>query len=183
MELGTRGHRELAGRAVNVVMPWAAVHGIALGLPDGRYRVAQPPPTVEADLAHATLAGRYLAGLTVARRALAALGELDRAGDLVALPGTLDADLPPAPTALLLAAFDTALLGYRTRVPLVPAHRDRNVLPGGGMLRPVVLIDGVAAGTWNTGGPGRTVTIDWFDSPHDSAELDAEKAAVERFLG
>lgn len=197
--LAARGHPGFEGRAVNVVMPWAAVHGIALGLPDGRYRAAQPPPAVDADLALATLARRYLAGygpasaadlahwsglgLTIARRALAAFGDLDRAGDLVALPGTLDADVAPAPPALLLAAFDPALLGYRRRVPLVPAHRDRDVLPGGGMVRAVVLVDGVAAGTWTTGGPRRTVAIDWFDGPRDSAALDAEKAAVQRFLG
>ena len=32
------------------------------GLPDGRYRAAQPPPAADADLALATLARRYLAG-------------------------------------------------------------------------------------------------------------------------
>lgn len=197
-KLAARGHPALVGRAVNVLMPWLAVHGVVAGLPDGRYRAAQPSNPPDAEGALATLAARYLAGyapasardlahwsglpVTLARQALAALGGLDTAGDLSALPGTFDTPVPPAPPALLLAAFDTSMLGHHTREPLVAAQHDRRVLPGGGMLRPVVLIDGVAAGTWGTGGPGRTVTIDWFDGPRGSAELDAERAAVERFL-
>jgi hypothetical protein len=104
---------------------------------------------------------------------------------LLALPGTLDATPPPAPPALLLAAFDTAMLGYRTRQPLVAAHDDRHILPGGGMLRPAVLIDGHAAGTWGltAAAKRRTVTIDWFRRPAESAELRAEKLSVERFVG
>ena len=90
--------------------------------------------------------------LGTARRALAAAGDTEAAGDLLALPGTLDAAPPPAPPALLLAAFDTTMLGYRTRAPLVAAADDRHILPGGGMLRPAVLIDGVAAGTWGPRG-------------------------------
>jgi len=87
------------------------------------------------------------------------------------------------------------MLGYRTRAPLVAAGDDRHVLPGGGMLRPVVLIDGLAAGTWGLGGPRRTVTIDWFRHPAEPPEvpaggpaevltvLDAERLSVETFLG
>jgi len=204
-ELAARGHQGLSQRSVNVLMPWAAAQGLVAGLPDGRYRAAEPPPATDPDLALATLARRYLVGygpaaaadlaswsglpLGTARRALAAAGKLEAAGDLLALPGTLDTAPPPAPRALLLAAFDTAMLGYRTRAPLVAAGDDRHVLPGGGMLRPVVMIDGLAAGTWGLGGPRRTVTIDWFRPPAEpagtaeSAELRAERLSVERFLG
>jgi hypothetical protein len=201
-ELAARGHQVLGQRSVNVLMPWVAAQGLVTGLPDGRYQAAEPPPATDPDLALATLARRYLAGygpasaadlaswsglpLGTARRALDAAGELEAAGDLLALPGTLDTPPPPAPRALLLAAFDTAMLGYRTRAPLVAAGDDRHVLPGGGMLRPVVMIDGLAAGTWGLGGPRRTVTIDWFRRPADpagTAELRAERLGVERFLG
>ena len=57
------------------------------------------------------------------------------------------------------------------------------------MLRPVVMIDGRAAGTWGLGGARRTVTIDWFRRPAEPAgtaepaELRAERLSVERFLG
>jgi hypothetical protein len=172
-----------------------------VGLPDGRYRAAEPPAAVDSDLALATLARRYLAGygpagaadlawwsglpLTTARRALAGLGHADRAGDLFALPGTLDEAPPAPPPALLIAAFDTTMLGYRSREPLVAAADDRRILPGGGMLKPAVLIHGRAAGTWSVTArsTSRTVAVDWFRSPADSAALRAERVSVERFLG
>jgi hypothetical protein len=199
-ELAARGHPGLGQRSVNVLMPWTAAQGLVAGLPDGRYRAAEPPGAVDADLALATLAHRYLAGygpasaadlaswsglpLGTARRALSALEDTESAGDLLALPGTLDTVPPPAPPALLLAAFDTTMLGYRIRAPLVAAADDRRILPGGGMLRPAVLIDGLAAGTWTLSvtGKRRTVTIGWFRQPAESAELRAEQLSVERFL-
>jgi hypothetical protein len=200
-ELAARGHPGLGQRAVNVLMPWAAAQGLVAGLPDGRYRAAQPAAAVDGEEALATLARRYLAGygpaaaadlaswsglpLGTARRALAALEHTEAVGELLALPGTLDAAPPPALPALLLAAFDTTMLGYRTREPLLAARDDRRILPGGGMVRPAVLIDGRAAGTWTLTAHGRrrTVTIDWFQRPADSAELRAEQLSVERFLG
>jgi len=160
-------------------------------------------PMETEEQALATLARRYLAGygpasaadlaswsglaLGTARRALDAAGDLEAAGDLLALPGTLDEAPPPAPRALLLAAFDTAMLGYRTRAPLVAPGDDRQVLPGGGMLRPVVLVDGLAAGTWGLGGSRRAVAIEWFRRSAEPAGvlagLDAERLSVEAFLG
>lgn len=200
-ELAARGHPGLGQRSINILMPWAAAQGLVAGLPDGRYRAAERPAPVDADLALATLARRYLAGygpasaadlaswsglpLGTARRALAALEDTESAGELLALPGTLDTTPPPAPPALLLAAFDTTMLGYRTREPLVATRDDHHILPGGGMLRPAVLIDGLAAGTWalTATAKRRTVTIDWFGRPAESAELRAEQLSVERFLG
>jgi hypothetical protein len=199
-ELARRGHRALGQRSVNVLMPWAAAQGLVAGLPDGHYRAAQPPPAVDAEIALATLARRYLGGygpaaaadlawwsglsLTTARRALAALEQTETAGELCALPGTLDLTPPPAPPALLLGAFDPTMLGWRTREPLVAAAHDRHVLPGGGMLRPVVLVGGCAAGTWSLRPRARqpAVTIDWFGRPADSSELSAETRRVEAFL-
>jgi len=207
-ELAARGHPGLGQRSVNVLMPWAAAQGLVAGLPDGRYRAAEPPADVDADLALATLARRYLAGygpasaadlaswsglpLGTARRALAALADTGAgaevvtgaAGELLALPGTLDLAPPPAPAALLLAAFDTTMLGYRSREPLVAARDDGRILPGGGMLRPAVLIDGRAAGTWGLTATGqeRRVTINWFGPSAESAGLRAEQLSVERFL-
>jgi hypothetical protein len=200
-KLATRGHPGLSQRSINVLMPWAAAQGLVAGLPDGRYRAADPPASVDAELALATLARRYLAGygpaaaadlaswsglpLGTARRALAAMGPTEALGELLALPGTLDASPPPPPPALLLAGFDTVMLGYRTRVPLVAAEDDRIILPGGGMLRSAVLIDGLAAGTWTvtTKGQRRCVTIVWFRRPAESLELRAEQFSVESFLG
>ena len=199
-ELARRGHPALGQPSVNVLMPWAAAHRLVAGLPDGRYRATQPPPGVDGEAALATLARRYLAGygrasaadlawwsglpLATARRALAAAGPTETAGELFALPGTFGAAPLPAPQALLLAAFDTTMLGYRRREPLVAPDHDRLVLPGGGMLRPVVLAGGRAAGTWGTRARASRpeVTIEWFGDPAPSAELDAEVRRVEAFL-
>ena len=198
--MAARGHPDLGQRSVNVLMPWAAAQGLVVGLPDGRYRAAEPPPAVDVGLALATLARRYLAGygpataadlaswsglpLGSVRRGLAALGPIEADGDLLALPGTLDAPAPPAPRARLLAAFDTILLGYRRRAPLVAPEDDHHILPGGGMLRPAVLIDGLGAGTWRVTAQGgrRRVAVDWFRPHAESPELRAEQLSVETFL-
>lgn len=200
--LAARGHPSLGPYSVNVFIPWIAAQGLAAGLPDGRFRATEPPPSVDEDAALATLGGRYLGGygpagpadlarwsglpLGIARRALQAAGDLEPAGDdLLALPGTLDAVPPPAPSALLLAAFDTSMLGWRSREPLLAAAHDANILPGGGMLRPVVLARGAASGTWRLGGSGRgrRLEIDWFGRAASARALQAEAADVARFLG
>jgi hypothetical protein len=176
---------ELTGPAVNVVLPWLAAQGRVLGLPDGRFVAADPPPPVDEDEALATLGRRYFAGyasaepedlawwsglgLRVARRAFDAAGGFPP-----------PAPPPPAPPALLLAAFDTLLLGYRSREWVVAAAHADHVLRGGGMVRAVVLVEGRAAGTW-TASAGR-VSIDWWGRPADSPALEAEIADVERFL-
>ena len=200
-ELAARGRPALGPRAVNVAMPWAASTGLVLGLPDGRFRAADPPAPVEEDEALATLGRRYLAGygpagaadlaswsglpLSVARRALDAAGELEAVGELRALPGTLDDEPPAAPAALLLAPFDTSMLGYRSREPLVASADDRHVLPGGGMVRAVVLGRGAGRGTWRLEGSGRRrrLEIEWFGRPPAAAPLRAEVRDVGRFLG
>jgi Winged helix DNA-binding domain len=172
-------------RAVNVLLPWLAAQGRLLGLPDGRWIAADPPPPVDRDEALATLARRYVAGyastepadlaawsglaLGMARRALAAAGALRE-----------PAQPPSAPPALLLAAFDTLMLGYRSRAPVVAPADDRRVLPGGGMLRPVVLHRGRATGTWSA--PRGRVVVEWFGRPAPPRALAAEIADVERFL-
>ncbi|HYF26209.1 MAG TPA: winged helix DNA-binding domain-containing protein [Baekduia sp.] len=199
-ELAARGHPDLGPYSVNVLMPWVAARGLAVGLPDGRFTAAEPPPPVDADEALATLGARYLAGygpataddlarwsglpVTAARRALAAVTTEAR-GELLALPGTWDDEPPEPPPAQLLAAFDTVLLGHRSREPVVRAADDARILPGGGMLRPVVLVGGRAAGTWRVTGSGarRTLDIAWFRRAARSRALRAEAEDVGRFLG
>jgi hypothetical protein len=200
--LAARGHPPLDQSSTNILMPWIASSGRILGLPDGRFRVAEPPPRIDEDEALATLARRYLAGygpagardlarwsgftLGTARRALAAAGPLETfRDDLLALPGTLDGEPPPAPPALLLAPFDTAMLGWRTREPIVPAVDDRHVLPGGGIVRAVVLNRGRACATWRVAGSGkrRTVDLEPFRRLPARAAIAAEAADVGRFLG
>jgi hypothetical protein len=58
---------------------------------------------------------------------------------------------PPAggtPVARLLPAFDSYLLGYRDREHAVAPEHAPAVHPGGGIIRPTVLVDGRVVGTW-----------------------------------
>ncbi len=65
----------------------------------------------------------------------------------------------------LLGAFDTYLLGYRGRGLAVAAEDVSRVNAGGGMIRPVVIVDGLAVGTWGVrrrGGGRAEVIFEWF---------------------
>ena len=183
-----RGHPSLEQGPINTLVPWLSSQGLIVTDLDGLLHPADPPPPVDHDEALSVLGSRYLAGygpcdasdlakwsslpITQARRALDAAGPQP------------DADAWPAadpPPGLLLAAFDTLMLGHRTREPFVAAQHDRHILKGGGMLKPIVLIDGVATGTWSikAGGPHPS----WFGQPASTAALAREIADVRRFLG
>jgi Winged helix DNA-binding domain len=82
-----------------------------------------------------------------------------------------DAALPPK----LLPPFDPYIMGWKDRSFAIPAELTKRVMPGGGMFRAVVLVDGRVAGTWSRSG-GRVV----IDGGADG--LAAEVADVERFL-
>lgn len=139
-----------------------------------------PEPAAWAELARRYLAAYGPAGpedlaawagmsLSEARQAFAQLvGELAEvrlAGEALYLLArdaeALAAPLPRAPVVRLLPRFDTYLLGYRGRDLVVDAAHSRRVLPGGGMLLATLLVNGRAAGTWQTkrGRDGLALTI------------------------
>jgi hypothetical protein len=88
----------------------------------------------------------------------------------------------------LLPAFDSLLLGYADRAPLVPAGHARRVNAGGGMIRPTVLTDEGVVGTWTLrrerDGTVR-VGVEPFGRLGSGVrdDLDREVRAVTRFLG
>ena len=185
-----RGHPSLEQGPINTFVPWLSTQGLIVTDIDGLLHAADPPPTVDHDEALAILGARYRAGygpcdatdlakwsslpITQARRALDAARPLSEAD---AWP------INDPPPCLLLAAFDTLMLGYRTREPFVAAEDDHHVLKGGGMLKPVVLTDGVATGTWSIT-KGRPEPA-WFNRPAASAAsaaLASEATDIERFL-
>ena len=92
-----------------------------------------------------------------------------------------------APIVRLLPAFDTYLLGYRSRERVVAPEHARRIHPGGGLLHPTLLVDGRAAGTWKT--QRKAGRLDLLVSPFDSLApgalpgLEAEAVDVGRFLG
>jgi hypothetical protein len=87
--------------------------------------------------------------------------------------------VPERPVTRLLPAFDTYLLGYRSRDFAVPAEHARKVWPGGGIVRPTVIENGRAVAVWKRS--GTTIEIEPFDS--DAIAGEDEVADIQRFLG
>jgi hypothetical protein len=92
-----------------------------------------------------------------------------------------------SPSAHLLPAFDEYLLGYKDRgAVLDPAH-SRNVLPGGGMFKPVIVIDGRIMGAWKRTLRTTKVLVNFHPfEPFSPARMEAAVVAAEaygRFLG
>ena len=81
------------------------------------------------------------------------------------------------PAVRLLPAFDGILLGHRDRALTVRPEHARAVLPGGGILRPTVLADGLVEGTWRF--ERGTPAVTPFDPP--GPDVAAEIADVVRF--
>lgn len=152
----------------------------------------EPEPDRETALAE--LARRYLAGHGPATAAdLAAwigLPLRDARAGLTAIAGDLmevgedTFDLvrhEPSPErvpARLLPAFDPYLLGWKDRAFAVPDEYAQRVHPGGGIVRPTAIVDGIAVGTWSRrGGLEAFAAI-----PRAAArELRAEAADILRF--
>jgi hypothetical protein len=182
-----RGHPSLEQGPINTFVPWLSSQGLIVTDVSGLLHAADPPPVVDHDEALAILGARYCAGYgpctatDLAKWSGLPITQARRAVDAAGLQSDRDArhtDDPPS--ILLLAAFDTLMLGYRTREPFVSADHDQHILKGGGMLKPVVLRDGVATGTWSIK-KGRPEPA-WFGEPASPAALDSEATDIQRFL-
>jgi hypothetical protein len=175
---------------------------------DDRVPAARPP---EREDALAELARRYLRGYGPATPSdLAAWSGLSRreadaawraiADELleVATPAgamwilrassrTLSAAVRRPSPVRLLPAFDTLLLGYANRAPLVGARDARRVNAGGGMIRPTMLADEGIVGTWSVRRDRGELRIEVAPFGRMSAAtrsaVDREAGAVTRFLG
>jgi len=92
------------------------------------------------------------------------------------------------PTASLLPAIDEYLLGYKERSAVLdPAHA-KKVTPGGGMFKPVIVVNGRIVGAWQRPLRKTKVVIKFklFDDSLSPAQMEAVAAAAEsygRFLG
>lgn len=94
-------------------------------------------------------------------------------------------ELPdPAPRATpfvrLLPAFDGVLLAHRDRNLTVRPEHARAVLPGGGVLRPTLLVDGRVEGTWRIERGKPVVTPFGSVAPAVEDAVTAEAADVVR---
>ncbi len=126
-------------------------------------------------------------GLRDARRGLALIASelADLPGGLLGLRDSPPADAPLGP--VLLPSYDPYLLGWEDRSFAVSPANAKLVHPGGGVLRAVVCVDGLALGTWTARRhkSGLTVAIAPFAPlPTDiSPQLAADSADVARFEG
>jgi hypothetical protein len=154
------------------------------------------PPRFDRDRALAELARRFLAGhgpagdrdlarwaglpLRDARAALGAVAaELDqRADGLVDLAGRAPA--APLPPPRLLGAYEPVLLGWTSREPIVGLHQPKITVNG--LFRPFAMVRGRAVAVWSLR-VGK-VALEPFGriGARDAAALDADAAAVVRFL-
>ncbi len=91
------------------------------------------------------------------------------------------------PSVRLAPAFDTYLLGYRDRSLALAPEFARRVHPGGGILRPALLVDGQVQGAWQAQRQrGKVViTVDPFQALSDAVyeALETEVAQLSRFYG
>lgn len=167
-------------------------------------------PALDADVALVELARRYLAafapaapmdfakwsGLSIplARQAFAALAdelvEVTVWGASAWIPRTVlsvpDGLASEEPVVRLLGAFDTYLTGYPDRRPFLD-ERYWNRVWRGGLISPVVIVDGEVMATWKSERKAREtiVRVSPFEplDPALTPPLEAEVADVGRFLG
>jgi hypothetical protein len=87
------------------------------------------------------------------------------------------------PCVHLLPAFDEYVLAYRDRTAVLDTQYSGRLNAGGGMLSPVIIVDGRVAGTWRRAAlPGGAVSMkaELFTSM-DERERVALDAAAQRY--
>ncbi len=93
----------------------------------------------------------------------------------------------PSPLVRLLGAFDNYNMGYVSRDFAIEAAHVKQVLPGGGIVRPAIIVDGRIAGTWSSRRTGTrlTVTLEPFGElePEWEGAIADEIADIGRFEG
>lgn len=165
-----------------------------------------PHSTLQGEAALAELARRYLCAygpaapedmaawsalrLTETRRAwrliAGQLSEVDVGAQKMWTLRSQDFRFRPEGFVRLLPRYDNYLLGHRNRDFAVDPRYAREVHPGGGLLRPVALVDGRAIATWDSKRRGAklTITVRPFDrlDPGVEKALEAETADLGRFL-
>jgi Winged helix DNA-binding domain len=117
----------------------------------------------------------------------AELTELTAAGETLLAPKGWTARTPRSPIVRLLPAFDTYLMGYASRAHAVDDAGARRILPGGGILRPTICVDGRFVGLWSSkrGGNRLAVALEPFEELDEalSDAIAAEVADIGRFEG
>ncbi|MCY3718610.1 MAG: winged helix DNA-binding domain-containing protein [Anaerolineaceae bacterium] len=131
--------------------------------------------------------------MQLARAGLNALADevtaIKAAGQEVVIPnGQLPwLDDEPRRSLFLLPAFDALLLSHVDRDLVLPPEVSRAIHPGGGIIRPSLLIDGVVRGRWQLKRGRRSLTVivtPFVPVPRGRLpQLEAEVEDIGRFLG
>ena len=102
-------------------------------------------------------------------------------------PRGFDARLPRSPAVRLLPAYDTYLMGYASRSHAVDETGEKVILPGGGVLRPTICVDGRFVGTWSQRKTAKRldVTLEPFGALDERwlPAIESEAADMARFEG
>ena len=91
-----------------------------------------------------------------------------------------DEDVPAPPR--LLPMWDSILLAYADRSRVMPPAYRKIVMRNNGDVLPTLLVDGLVAGVWRTLEDGIEATAFHPLTDEDWSGLDAEAAALRRFL-
>ena len=87
----------------------------------------------------------------------------------------------------MLGAFDNYNLGYVDREFAIAPEFEKRVNPGGGIVRPSIVVDGACVATWSSKRCGKrlAVTIEPFEplAPEIEEAIAAEVADIGRFEG
>ncbi|MBT2385539.1 winged helix DNA-binding domain-containing protein [Streptomyces sp. ISL-11] len=148
-----------------------------------RYLAAHAPATLED---FASWSGLPVSWARRAWKLLTESGAITEYGALTVLAGRVKelSGSSDTPDVRMLPAYDNYLIGYRTREVSVPALHQARVWPGGGLIRPTVIADGLAIATWTRRSGALSIQVDAFEPvpPQIQPGIDMEKEAVVRFL-
>jgi len=212
--LARRGiHTE--GQAAPWFLALASIQGIVCQGPDRGARstfvlvddwLGRPQRPVDRDAALAEFARRYLLshapaapddfqawsglGLRDARRAWSAIaGSLTEArwrDRTLWMPRRTNRRAPRGPVRLA-SSFEEYLLGWKGREATLPPEHAAVVVPGGGLLKPCLIVDGLVAGAWRIERRRDGITVEARPfagaGPSLRRALHAEASDVGRFLG
>ncbi len=103
-------------------------------------------------------------------------------GDQTCWMSSSTAPAPGSPPAILLPAFDEYLVGYKNRDAVLDPAFVKRINTGGGLLNPVIVIDGHVAGVWKRTLKKTSVAISpaWF-APPDAAQEEAFSRAAQHY--
>jgi hypothetical protein len=115
------------------------------------------------------------------------LREVPAGDEILLAPKGWAARTARTPVVRLLPAFDTYLMGYASRAHAVDEAGAKRILPGGGILRPTICVDGRFAGLWSNKRSGKrlTISLEPFEPLPDDvmAAIEDEARDIGRFEG